>query len=220
MRYCQSPGCSRPVSGWAHYCNSHKTRARRHGDAQQEGITKPQLKPYLEAVRRRMAKNADNPTWKTMEGNWLALVEYAHAELTTYKQGAGHIRQHRLAYEEIVKLAKGVTPAEVVHTVLALYLMAEQEPRRFRLDEGFRFQLVRRVRPLTDVNQGTWYDHKVRRVKRVYRDTAPKTTAYIGELLAETLGAAGIHLARLEQARSDARRQEAKALWSDLEKLQ
>jgi hypothetical protein len=65
------------VSGWAHYCNSHKSRIRRHGDAQQQGVTKAQLKPYLEAVRRRIAKNADNPAWKTIEGNWLVLVEHA-----------------------------------------------------------------------------------------------------------------------------------------------
>ena len=220
MRYCQSPGCSRPVSGWAHHCNSHKSRTRRHGDPQQEGITKAQLKPYLEAVRRRIAKNADNPAWKTIEGNWLALVEHARAELSSYNEGVGHIRQHRLAYEEIVKLAKDVTPAEVVHTVLALYLMAEQEPRRFRSDEGFRFQLVRRVRALTETNRGTWYDHKVRRVKRVYRDTAPKTTEYLGQCLAEVLGPAGLYIASLEQAGLEAKKQQAEKLWADMEKLQ
>jgi hypothetical protein len=59
MRYCQSPGCSRPVSGWSLHCNAHKSRARRHGDPQQEGVTKAQLKPYLEVVRRRITKNAD-----------------------------------------------------------------------------------------------------------------------------------------------------------------
>ena len=220
MRYCQATGCSRPVSGWASYCNSHKARARRHGDAQQQGVTKAQLKPYLLAIRRRIARNADNPAWKALEGRWLTLVEHAHAELITYKQGIAHVRQHRLAYEEILKLANHVKPVEVVETVLAVYLMLEQEPRRFRSDDGFRFQLARRVRALTEVNQGTWYDHRTQRVKRVYRDTAPKTTAFLGELLAETLGAAGLHVARLEQARSDAKQQEAEALWSNLEKLQ
>jgi hypothetical protein len=111
-------------------------------------------------------------------------------------------------------------PAEAVETVLAMFLMLEQEPRRFRSDDAFRFQLARRVRGLTDVNQGTWFDHRAQRVKRVYRDAAPKTTAYIGELLAETLGAAAIHLARLEQTRSAAKKQEAEALWANLEKLQ
>ena len=220
MRYCQSPGCSRPVSGWAYYCNSHKSRARRHGDPQQEGVTKAQLKPYLDTVRRRIAKNADNPAWKTMEGNWLALVEHARAELTTYQQGTVHIRQRREAYQEIMKLANDVTPAEVVHTVLALYLMAEQEPRRFRSDEGFRFQLVRRVRALTETNRGTWYDHKVRRVKRVYRDTAPKTTEYLGQCLAEVLGEAGLYLARLEQAQAEQKRANRKKLFDALSELE
>jgi hypothetical protein len=65
-------------------------------------VTKAQLKPYLDTVRRRIAKNADNPAWKTMEGNWLALVEHARAELTTYQQGTVHIRQRREAYQEIM----------------------------------------------------------------------------------------------------------------------
>ena len=203
MRYCQAAGCSRPVSGWAAYCNSHKSRARRHGDAQQQGVTKAELKPYLQTIRRRIAKNPDSPAWKALEGRWLALVEYAHSELATYKQGIAHIRQHRLAYDEIMKLGYHVKPAEVVETVLAMYLLLEQDPRRFRSDDGFRFQLARRVRALTDVNQGTWYDHKSQRVKRAYRDAPPKTTAHIGELLAEVFGAAGLQIARLEQAQAE-----------------
>jgi hypothetical protein len=219
MRYCQATGCSRPVSGWAAYCNTHKARARRHGDAQQQGVTKAELKPYLQTIRRRIAKNPDNPAWKALEGRWLTLVEHAHGELATYKQGIPYVRQHRLAYDEVIKLARDVKPVDVVETVLAMYLMLEQEPRRFRSDDGFRFQLARRMRALTDVNAGTWYDHTSRRVKRVYRDTAPKTTAYIGELLAEVFGASGLHIARLEQARSDAKRQRAGELWANLEQL-
>jgi hypothetical protein len=219
MRYCQSPGCSRPVSGWSLHCNAHKSRARRHGDAQQEGITKAHLKPYLEVVRRRIAKNADNPAWKTMEGNWLALVEHAHAELTTYNRGAVHIRQHREAYEEVKKLAKHVKPAAVVETVLALYLMAEQDSRRFRSDDGFRFQLVRRVRGLTDVNRGTWYDNKIGRVKGVYRDLAPKATEYLCDLLATTLGAAGLYVARLEQAQAEQQKASRTRLFDALSEL-
>ena len=101
------------------------------GDTWHAGRHEGAAQALPESVRRRIAKNADNPAWKTIEGNWLALVEHARAELSSYKQGAIHIRQHCLAYEEIVKLANDVTPAEVVHTPFLLYLMAEQEPRRF-----------------------------------------------------------------------------------------
>jgi hypothetical protein len=174
----------------------------------------------LEVVRRRIAKNADNPAWKTMEGNWLALVEHAHAELTTHKQGAVHIRQHRLAYEEIMKLANHVKPAGVVETIVAMYLMQEQEPRRFRSDDGFRFQLVRRVRGLSEVNRGTWYDNKIGRVKGVYRDLAPKATEYLGELLATTLGAAGLYVARLEQAQAEQLKASRTKLFDELLELE
>ena len=42
---------------------------------------------------------------------------------------------------------------------------------------------MRRVRGLTLTNAGQYCDHKTGRIKRVYRDAKPKTTAYLAELL-------------------------------------
>jgi len=219
MSYCKLPGCSRPATGWSGYCNSHRSRLRRHGDVQQDGVIKAQLKPYVQAVRRRIAKNADNPVWKTMEARWQALVDLAHAELTTYRNGAPHVRQHRQAYEEVERLAGNVEPRAVVETALALYLMADQDPRRFRSDEAFRYQLARRLRALTEANRGSWYDHQAGRVKKVYRDTPPKATDYLADLLVEVFGAAGLYLAQLERTQTEAKREQAKALWDELQTL-
>ncbi len=155
-----------------------------------------------------------------IEGEWLGMIDDARAELSRYRAGQPYMQQVRQACHEIERLAEHVKPSEVVETVLALYLMAEQDPRRFRSDDAFRFQLARRVRALTDVNRGTWYDHTSRRVKRVYRDTAPRTSDYLGQLLCEHLGPAGLYVARLEQALSEAKKEKAKALWENLEKLE
>jgi hypothetical protein len=97
-----------------------------------------------------------------------------------------------------VKLGEDVSPRAVVETVFAVVMMLEMEPHRFRTDEGFRTQLVRRVRALTDVNFGEHYNHKTGRVKRVYRDLPPRATAIMGQWLADALGGAGLHVARLE----------------------
>ncbi len=58
MRLCQVSGCQEGVSRFGRYCNAHKTRDRRHGHPTQEGITKAHLKPYLNAARKRIEKNA------------------------------------------------------------------------------------------------------------------------------------------------------------------
>jgi hypothetical protein len=123
------------------------------------------------------------------------------------KAGLGYER--RAAYE-VQKIADAARPRDVVEVVLAVFIMQEMEPRRFRSDTAFRFQLVRRVRALADVNAGLSYDNKSNKVRRVYRELSPRAIAVIGQWIAEALGGAGIHLARLE--REDEGRQKAERL--------
>jgi len=66
------------------------------------------------------------------------------------------VRYKRLAAYELRRLADHVTPERVIETVLAIYLMQDQDPRRFRSDTVFWTQLVRRVRGLTKANAGVW----------------------------------------------------------------
>ena len=100
----------------------------------------------------------------------------------------------------------------MIQVLLAMYVMEELEQRRFRSDPGFRFQLVRRVRALADVNAGTRYDYKSNKVRRVYREMSPRAVAMIGQWLADTLGGAGARLAKMEredQERQDRERSQA-----------
>jgi hypothetical protein len=80
-----------------------------------------------------------------------------------------------------------------------MYLMQDQEQRRFRSDDAFRVQLVRRVMRLSEVSADQWHDRRTGRVRRAYRDFAPAAAATLGQWLAQALGAAGLHLAKLEQ---------------------
>lgn len=68
--------------------------------------------------------------------------------------------------------------------------------------------MVRRVRGLTPLNSDAWTDRKTGKAKRVYRDLAPRTVAVISQWLAEALGVAGLHFAKLER-RDHERKQEA-----------
>jgi hypothetical protein len=167
-------------------------------------------------VRKRIARNAENPVWRKAELRWAKLVEFAKGELTSMRAGEAHIRWQREAYQELERLGQHVEARAVVETVLALYLMAEHDSRRFRSDDAFRFQLVRRVRGLTEVNQGIWQDARSKRVKRVYRDSAPRATTYLAEMLAKTLGVIGLTVARMERDQAKTKEQERQELHGDL----
>ena len=119
------------------------------------------------------------------------------------------VRWHRRALQQLAAMRDVVAAREVVITILATYALAEFEPRRFRSDLSFRFQLVRVVRRLAPVHVGSYYDDKSRRTKRVYRDLPPKVTAAIAEHLISTFGASGLHVAALEVNRKT-RQNEAK----------
>jgi hypothetical protein len=97
--------------------------------------------------------------------------------------------------------------------------MWEMEPRKFRSDEGFRTQLARRVRRLTEVNAAHYFDAAANKGKRVYRDVAPRAAKVFAGWLAETLGGTGIHLARLEQRDNDKGKQDRQELRAALAEL-
>jgi len=94
--------------------------------------------------------------------------------------------------------------------------MVESEPRRFASDAGFRFELVRRMRALAHVNAGLAYSHKTGKVRRVYREMSPKAVAILGQWLADALGGAGLHLAKLDRDDEERRKTERAKLYEAL----
>jgi len=210
-RICRVPGCgAETASRYSPYCRSHKTRLRRHGAVDQEGVTAADLKPYLVRVRNRIEKNHESPAWGQLDSRWLSVVDHARSIIAHFNSGKAGLGYERRAAYEVQKIADAARPRDVVEVVLAVFIMQEMEPRRFRSDTAFRFQLVRRVRALADVNAGLSYDNKSNKVRRVYRELSPRAIAVIGQWIAEALGGAGIHLARLE--REDEGRQKAERL--------
>lgn len=119
----------------------------------------------------------------------------------------------------MVKLGGDVAPQAVVETALAMFLLLEDEPRRFRSDAGFRAQLVRRVRSLTDMNVGSSWDNEAGKVKRVYKDVPPRAVVIMGQWLADAFGGAGGHLAKLEQRDRQQLENERQEMHKALEEL-
>jgi hypothetical protein len=185
----------------------------------QRGITKAAIEPYLKRVRARIKKNEHSSAWVALDDRWRAIVERAQQIEATYFAGRPGNRDERQAAHEVVKLGGDVAARSVVEIVFAVVMMLEAEPQRFRSDQGFRTQLVRRVRALTDVNFGEHYNHKTAKVKRVYRDLPPRATAIMGQWLAEALGGAGLHVARLERSEMEQKASEREELHKALREL-
>jgi hypothetical protein len=220
-RPCRVPGCNRrAASSHAAYCASHRTANRRHGDPNQKAVTKAQLAPYLKIVKARIAKNPEHIAWVALDDRWRALVDHAEAVVAKAMSGAAGVGWHRLAAQEVAKLAKAVKPREVVEVVAAMVAMWELEPRAFRSDDAFWLQLSRRVRSLTDLHIGERWDFKRNRVRRCYREMNPKAAVQVGRWLAEALGAGGQHIAKVERAARENKAKETRELYEALRTLE
>lgn len=197
---CNATACHAYVSTpYGRYCRAHVAQVRRHGAIGQTGITKFDLKIYLEIIRQRLARNRDGPIHDKLEARWVGLKVIAEAVMAESRSGRPMDRHRREAALEVLKLSQSVRPEAAVETILAMYLMYDQEPQRFINDEAFRTQLIRRVRGLTTTSADSWVDRRTGKRKRVYRDLSQRTVKYLAMWIAEALGQAGVWFSRLEK---------------------
>lgn len=217
---CRAPGCHGAASGFSPFCNLHKQATRRHGHPAQTSITVHELRPYMARVRARRAKNKSSEVWSILATRWEAVESHSRGIVERYASGATSIRHERMAAQAVVSMAGSVPAEKVVHTVLAMYLLAQDRPNRFQSDRAFRFELVRRVRGLSDVNAGTYWDQKAGRSRRVYRDLPPRVVEVLGQWLAEAFGGAGLALAGKEREDAERAAQEHQRLAAALGDLQ
>ena len=217
---CRAPHCQRPsASGFSVYCDHHKARLRRHGAVDQDAITAAMLKPYVRRVKARIEKNRDNPAWAQLDRRWLDVVDHARRILGQFEAGRAGLTVELKAATEVRRVADDGKVRDVVVTALAMFVLQACEPRRFKSDAGFRFQLVRRVRSLGDAHAGMSYDHASGKTRRVYREVPPQAMALMGQWLAEALGSAGIRVAELELEAIERVQDEQKALRQALDDL-
>lgn len=213
-------GCTLPTMGYSTLCDNHKRRNRRHGHPEQRSVTVHELEPFRKRVKARIEKNANNPTWKLLRDRWKALEGIAKGHVEQYGVGTPYNRYEQEAWSNIAKLGASAETMDIIEVVLAMYLMQEENPYRFKSDEAFSGQLVRRVRNLAPTSIATYRDFKTNKSKRVYRDLKPKTAALFAKILQETFGVAGLTVARLEQQENDQKRAEGESLHAALGALQ
>ena len=219
-RNCRVSGCCSPAaSNFAAYCHHHRANARRHGAVDQRAVSLASVRPYLLLVSARIRKNPHNTAWTTLDARWRALVDAATGIVASHEAGRPGSRFEVSAAYEVVKLGREVEPRSVVEMTAAVVMMRELSPSLFKSDDAFWMQLCRRVRALADLNFGERYVHATGKVKRCYRDLTPRSALIMGRWLAETLGIAGVHMARLERASAGREASASQRLHNDLAEL-
>jgi hypothetical protein len=189
-RLCRAPGCAAETSShYSAYCSTHLGRLRRQGDVDQRSVTKTELASYQRLVQARIERNPASPAWDRLDDAWLQIVGHAKGILAAEKQGRVGVRHERIAACEVVTLGDAVSVREVVVCTLAMFVMWEMEPHKFRSNDGFRMQLARRVRRLTEANAAHYFDHIA-----VYRDPRRGAAKVFGGWLAGTLGGPGVDI--------------------------
>ncbi len=89
-----------------------------------------ELKPFMNRVAARRAKNPANPTWQLLQRRWEALTGHAEATLQAYAVGAPAVSYERQTAEQLLVLRDNVRGDAVIDVALAIFAMAEQRPGR------------------------------------------------------------------------------------------
>lgn len=217
-RQCAVPSCAQPTTGFSALCESHKRTLRRHGHAEQRGVTGHELKTYLKRVAARRARNAANPLWQLLRGRWEALTGHAEATLASYAAGTAAVSYERQTAEQLMTL-RDVPADAVIDAALAMYVFGDDRPSRFRSDAAFNFQLARRVRGLAPANTGSYWDANEGREKRTQRDIPPRVLACLAESLRVAFGVPGLKLAALDKVEAAERRSESQQMNDAIKEL-
>jgi hypothetical protein len=215
QKTCHVAGCSRSTTRFGRYCITHKSRWRRHGGVDQKAVTKLELAPYERIALGWFQRNAESAAWAQAESNWLRVVDHAKDELSS--PGAGLRWEHRAA-KEILTLVSAVPPRAVMTTVIAMFMLQADQPRRFVSDAAFRVQLTRRVRGLAEVNAGEWMDENGRR-KLAYKELPPKAAISFAEWTIAGLGGVAVYIANAERRKREEKEAQQRALSEALEEL-
>ncbi len=211
---CRISGCTKPQAGYSPFCSQHRSRKRRHGHEEQRTISKTDLRPFIEKVQARIAKQPEAKLWSICDQRWDAWTSSWRSlpPTTIY----GYVRA---AAKELVRLADNVTGREIAITTVAMYLLQEHAPQLFKSEAAFRTQLVRRVRSLSPASFSEWDGAADGRKRRAMKGLDPRATEYLGGVLVELFGPAGVRMAQLELREEEKKKQAVLALHAALAKV-
>ena len=215
MPRCRVTGCANARAGHSRLCNKHRSRKRRHGHEGQRTVSKADLKPFIEKVRARIAKQPEAKLWSICDQRWDVLTSSWRSQ-----PPRTIFRYVRASTKELLRLANTVSGRDVAVTTIAMYLLQAHDPRLFKNETAFRTQLVRRVRGLSSASFGEWDGAGDGRKRRAMKELEPKTTEWFGGILVELFGPAVVKVAQLERREEEGRRNERLSYFDALREVQ
>lgn len=181
---CGIPGCMHPArSSVSPYCSTHHSRARVHGDPSQTLVTRREISPHEDRVRKVIATGNQAVIVASLKEIARVLKDHAEAELNQYRRGVARDRNLITACDQIVKVSKSVDPVETATTIGALFLLQDYDRRRFVSDEGMLGQVVRQFRLPAGIARGVTYNRQTGKDVGWFRPLTKKATAYMARMI-------------------------------------
>ena len=169
-RRCAANGCNRSAwTQYARYCGRCRQRRQKHGHPEQIPVRKKtELKKYLKPVKRLLQRGNMEKIEAHLRTVAARIEEAAHSpEAVAAPFGASRWKQK--AVDEILRVLGDTDAVESGILVAAVFLLRDQERRRFVDDTAFDFELVRLWRSQTRLNFGSYWNQKTDKVVATYR---------------------------------------------------
>ncbi|WP_412474627.1 hypothetical protein ACK83U_13280 [Rhizobium sp. WW22] len=211
MTICKAYGCTTQTNGFSSLCERHKRTKARHGHPHQAGVKKSDLKPYLKEIDIYLttvsAANADD----IMNDIWSRTVAKAQACVDGSDRGVP-VNVHELqASRSILSLSKETNSRTVCRLLMAMGFWYEDDQRRWKYDEGFRFQTVRMLLRLNP-REAAYKWSATGLARTVYREIPPRTIRALWSIIEDTkLTGYGVEIARRKARALEVARQKARA---------
>lgn len=211
MKICKASGCTVQANGFSSLCERHKRTKARHGHTHQTGVKKSDLKPYLKEIESYLKIASATNANDILNDIWGRAVAAAQVYIGGPARGVPFNTHDIQAAKAVVSLSKETDSRTIGVTLMAMGFWYEDDQRRWRYDEGFRFQTVRMLLRLNPREAAyTWAMNGLTRT--VYREVPPRTIRALWSVIEETkLVGYGMEIAKRSVKASEAARKKAKA---------
>ncbi|NKL61895.1 hypothetical protein U8Q06_01935 [Rhizobium beringeri] len=174
-------------------------------------MKKSDLKPYLKEIERYLKTVSASNANDIIDDIWSRTVARAKAHIDGTTRGVSFNVHELQASKAIVSLSKEADSGTIGRLLMAMGFWYEDDQRRWKYDEGFRFQTVRMLLRLNPREAA--YSWSVNGLARtVYREIPPRTIRALWSTVEETkLVLYGMEIARRKAKSLEAARQKARA---------
>jgi hypothetical protein len=186
-------------------CENHRQRSRRHGAPTQARITKKDVRPYVRRARQIIERDTSGRIEAALREIHTILKDHTGSVVMDAERGRWVSKWEARSARETLNVLSDTDPVECGLTVGAMFLLRLHDPRLFKTDRGFVFQLVRQFRALTDLSYGSFYNYRTGKTKKTYRDLPAQAVHRMGRLVIEAYARFGGHLLQAERSECERR---------------